>query len=268
MRDGNPATTPWSDLFARARGQDGTWTLAIPDDWMQGRTIFGGLQAALALRAMRELVPQVPLRTLQGTFLAPSPAGVLTARARVLRTGKSATHVEARLVDGETTLAVLIGVFGAARPSAVTLLPQQVAVTAAKPIEFPYVPGLIPAFTQHFKVRWLRGMPPYTGDTVTDPVMEIGMLDRGPATEGHVLAIADFPPPVALSHLKAPAPGSTLTWMIELLADSFDALPLAGWRIDAQLAAARAGYTSQSIMVWGPAGEPVAMSRQSMVVFG
>ena len=104
--------------------------------------------------------------------------------------------------------------------------------------------------------------------TRTDHVLEVGLCDDGPATEGHVLAIADFIPPIALSHLKAPAPGSTLTWMIEMLADRVDTLGLDRGRIDAQLAAARDGYTSQSVMVWGPGGEPVAMSRQSMVVFG
>lgn len=271
MRDGAPVTpepTPWSQLLARTRVQPGVASLEVTADWMQGRTVFGGLQAAVALRAMRSWVPHVPLRTLQGTFLAPVPQGALTARAQVLRTGKSATHVEARVVDGDATLAVLIGVFGAPRESNVTVVPRQPAVAAAKPIDFPYVAGLTPAFTQHFKVRWLRGLPPYTGDTQTDHVLEVGLRDAGPATEDHVLAMADFIPPVALSHLRAPAPGSTLTWMIELLTRDFGGLGTERWRIDAQLAAAGEGYTSQSVMVWGPRGEPVAMSRQSMVVFG
>jgi acyl-coenzyme A thioesterase PaaI-like protein len=260
--------TPWTRLFAAVRAQAGSATLDIPPDWLQGRTVFGGLQAALAVRAMRTLVPQVPLRTLQGTFLAPVPAGAVTARARVLRTGRSATHVEAQLVDGDATLAVLVGVFGAARPSTVEVTPRQPAVEAKRPIEFGYLPGVMPAFTQHFKVRYLAGMPPYTGSADAAHVLEVGMRDDGPATEGHVLAIADYIPPVALSHLRSPAPGSTLTWMIELLAERFADLPLERWRVDATLAAARGGYTSQSVVVWGPGGEPLAFSRQSMVVFG
>lgn len=263
-----PAPTPWSRLLASARAASGAAALDVPADWLQGRTVFGGLQAAVALRAMRTLVPDAPLRTLQGTFVAPAPPGTLHARAQVLRTGKSATHVEARLVDGDATLALLVGVFGAPRASALALAPRQPPAPAGAPVAFPYVAGLTPAFTQHFDVRWLRGLPPYTGDTQTDHVLEVGLRDEGPASEGHVLAMADFIPPLALSHLKAPAPGSTLTWMLELLAERFDALPLQRWRIDATLAAARHGYTSQSVMVWGPGGEPLAMSRQSMVVFG
>lgn len=263
-----PAPTPWTPLFERVRASAGHAALDVPPDWLQGRTVFGGLQAALALRSMRTLVPDVPLRTLQGTFLAPVPGGTMTATARVLRTGRSATHVEARLVDGDATLALLVGVFGVARASAVDLRPRQQPVASPRPLAFGYIPGLMPAFTQHFSVRFLRGGVPYSGSSQADNVLEVGLRDAGPCTEGHVLAMADFIPPIALSHLKAPAPGSTLTWMIETLADRFDGLALQGWRIDATMAAARDGYTSQSLMVWGPNGEPLATSHQSMVVFG
>lgn len=262
-------TTPWSLLFSGLHLQPGMASVAVTADWLQGRTVFGGLQAAVALRAMRTLVPAVPLRTLQGTFLAPVPEGTVTAAARVLRIGKSATHVESRIVDGDATLALLVGVFGSARASTVNVPPKQAPLQGeGKPIEFRYIPGVIPAFTQHFKVRWLRGLPPFTADTRTDHVLEIGLRDTGPVTEGHVLAMADFIPPIALSHLKSPAPGSTLTWMIEMLTERFDGLSLEHWRIDATMGAARDGYTSQSVMVWGPGGEPLATSRQSMVVFG
>ena len=263
-----PPPRPWTRLFENARVQPGSATLPVGADWLQGRTVFGGLQAAVALRAMRTLVPEVPLRTLQGTFLSPVPEGVVTARAEVLRTGKSATHVEARIVDGNTPLALLVGVFGAVRSSAVQVQPRAPVVPGGKALEFPYVPGVIPAFTQHFKARWLRGQFPFTGDTATQHVVELAMRDAGPATEGHVLALADFIPPIGLSHLKTPAPGSTLTWMIELLAERFDGLALAGWRVDVTMDYARDGYTGQTVMLWGPGGMPVATSRQAMVVFG
>jgi hypothetical protein len=94
------------------------------------------------------------------------------------------------------------------------------------------------------------------------------MKDEGPMTDGHVIAIADFIAPVALSYLDAPAPGSTLTWMLEFLCDDVHHQPLTGWRIDAELIAARDGYTNQAVTVWGSDGTAVALSRQSMLVFG
>jgi acyl-CoA thioesterase len=260
--------TPFPSLLRAISAAPGAVSLAVPDDWMQGRTVFGGVQGALALAAMRTLVPETPLRTLQGTFVAPVPGGTLRATARILRTGRSATQVEARIVDDGATLAILVGVFGTARPSAVNVQPVQPAVDRPQRIEFRYVPGAVPAFTQHFTSAWLQGQPPYTGDTGLRHVLEVGMRDGGPATEAHVLAIADFIAPVGLSHLKTIAPGSTLTWMIEFLTDRFDGLASSGWRVDAEMNSARDGYTGQSVMVWGPGGVPVAFSRQSMVVFG
>jgi acyl-CoA thioesterase len=258
----------YSDLLLSTRLEAGTATLDVGDDWMQGRSVFGGLQAALAVRAMRTLVPaDVPLRTLQVTFIAPVPSGPMRAQAQLLRQGSSAAQVEARLVDGTRVLAHAIGVFGTARPSAIARAPLQPKVDAGVPHAFGFVPGVTPNFTQHFDARWIRGGLPFSGDPLPETVIELGMRDHGTATEAHVIAIADFVPPVALSMLAAPAAGSSLTWMLELTG-RFEDLALAGWRIDAELVAARDGYTNQSTNIWGPHGELVALSRQSMVVFG
>lgn len=259
----------FSEALAGVQRDGDRWTASVSEDWLQGRSAFGGLQVALALRAMRTLVPmEVPLRSLQVTFVAPVPAGSIRIAANVLRQGKSVTQVEARLLDGDATLCLVIGVFGAARESKLHLLPAQPLVDATStPQVLRYVPGLLPQFTQHFQARWLVGDIPFSGSKKTGQVVEVDLKDEGLADETHVVAFADFIPPVALSMLDQPTPGSSLTWMLELFADS-RGLPLQGWRIDAHLQAAQDGYTSQQVMLWGPQGEPVALSRQSMVVFG
>lgn len=258
----------FSELMRSVQDEPGACAVEVPDDWLQGRSVFGGLQVALAVRAMRTLVPDMPLRTLQILFAAPVPGGCVRAQAQVLRRGKSTLHVEARILNGSETLALVVGVFGTARESVVSVAPQQAVVDASKAIEFRYIPGVTPAFTQHFASRWLRGSLPFTGSDTREIVVEIAMRDNGNASEGHVLAIADLIPPIALSHLRKFSPGSSMTWMLEFLGDDFTHLPLDGWRVDAELVFAGDGYTSQSAMVWGPGGVPVALSRQSMVVFG
>jgi len=259
----------FSEVLKSVRRDGEAWIAAISEDWLQGRSAFGGIQAALAVRAMRELVPaDVPLRSLQVAFIAPVSAGTVRMTAGILRRGKSVMQIEARLMDGDTTACLAIGVFGAARASMLRIWPAQPDVEAmAKPHVLRYAPGLLPQFTQHFDARWLQGDIPFTGSTKTTQIVEVGLKDDGVAEESQVIAFADFIPPVALSMLDQPAPGSSLSWMLELFADHRD-LPLSGWRIDAQLQAAQDGYTSQQVMLWGPGGEPVALSRQSMVVFG
>jgi acyl-CoA thioesterase len=260
--------TPLSSLLRRARSSEpGRSVLAVPEDWMQGRSVFGGLQIAHVLQTMRSLVPRTPLRTLQATFFSPV-AGELTAEALILRTGKNTVHVQGRLVDGGATAALVVGVFGAGRPSVVTVAPERPAVPPSDAPKLPFLPGITPIFMQHFEARWLQGSPPFAGDTGSRAmVVDLTLLDEGPATEEHLAVIADFVPPVALSHLTSPTPGSTLTWMLEIIGPGL-ASSLRGWRVDAELVAATEGYTSQSSMIWGPDGRLAATSHQSMLVFG
>ena len=261
--------TPFSVLMSSVEARGGESRVVVPEDWTQGRTLFGGLQAAIALKAMRSLVPEAPLRSLQVTFVGPVPGGEVKASARVIRSGKSTTHVEGRIVDGEVTLATMVGIFGLARPSVVNVRPQQPAVVSAgKPFELRYVEGgPAPTFTQHFKARWLRGGPPFSGATDHENVIELGLHDTGFATEYHVVAMADFIPPIALSFLTERVAAASLNWMLEVIAEDVSAMPLDGWRIDAHLTAAAGGYTHQSLELWGPGGVPVALGRQTMAVF-
>ena len=73
---------------------------------------------------------------------------------------------------------------------------------------------------------------------------------------------------IALNMLTAPVNGSSLTWMVEFLRDRYDDLPATGWRVDAELVAARDGYLNQSLSLWAPDGTPAALGRQTMTIFG
>jgi|HubBroStandDraft_1064217.scaffolds.fasta_scaffold46339_2 acyl-CoA thioesterase len=261
--------THFSQLLSSARKEDGVWRTTVPDDWMQGRSVFGGLQGALAVRAMRSCVAaEVPLRVLQMTFIAPAARGDLDVRPQMLRSGKNATHVEARISSGGALASIAVGVFGRGRPSRVEVIPHVAGVPPeetrlASAVAAPHI-----NFTQHFTMRWLRGDPPFSGTTVPRAVIEVGLNDDGVTGAEHVIAIADAIPPLALSFLQAPAPSSTLTWTLELLKDRLDDLSLDGWVQHAELTAGRDGYTSQSAFVCARDGSVVALSRQNMVVFG
>lgn len=241
----------------------------VGDDWLQGRSVFGGLQAAIALAAMRVHAPDLPLRTLQMTFIAPVPAGTVRAVATPLRSGKNTQHVQARLEDEQgELLALVVGVFGAGRASRVQREPTLPAMNDAATAQvLPFLPGITPNFMQHFAVTLREGALPFTAKPVHSSRYSVDLVDDGAASEWHLLAIADFVPPVALSWMDTVVPGSSLTWMLEVLDDDYREQRLQGWRIDAELVAARDGYTSQSTWIVAPDGRAVALSQQSMVVF-
>jgi len=66
------------------------------------------------------------------------------------------------------------------------------------------------------------------------------------------------------------APGSSLTWTLELIAEvgpeAFPAESILGYA--AATDAARDGYAHTHAMLWRPDGKLVAISRQTITVFG
>ncbi len=66
---------------------------------MQGRTTYGGLSAALALRAALDLEPELPpLRSAQVAFIGPL-SGAVTVTATRLRRGRNAAFIQADVVS-------------------------------------------------------------------------------------------------------------------------------------------------------------------------
>lgn len=259
----------FTELLNSIQSEPGVSLLPEPGDWLQGRALFGGLQTILCLHAMRSLLPDITLRSLQTTFIQPARSKQVRAVASVIRAGKNVTHAEARLLDDEeNVVALVVGVFGATRESKVNIKPHQPEVISENPRHFRHLPGAA-GFTNHFEATWLVGKMPFGNDDNTQNVVQLSIPEEKNCNEYHVVALADFIPPVALSHLpKPPVPGSSMTWMLEFLSDDYQGLPLENWRVDAELVAAGEGYTHQSVMLWGPNGEPVALSRQNMVIFG
>lgn len=257
-------------LEGQPLGENGNGTVVIPSDWMQGRSAFGGLQAALLLRAMRQLVGEgtPPLRVMQVNFIAPVPANKpIGCAVQVLRRGRNVLQVEGRLRDEQGTLCLAIGVFGVPRASAVLLRPEQRPVACSESRGMVYTGRKTAEFLQHFSLRWLEGALPFSAADRAESVVMLAHRDPAFTTEAHVVALADVPPLAALSLLTGPVARSSLTWTLELLGTPIDNAPRNEWRMDTALVAASGGYTQQSAMLWSPNGQPVALSRQTGVVF-
>ena len=198
-------TVAFDTILRPTARREGELCFTITEDWMQGRSTFGGLQAAMALKAMRETTGvTAPLRVLQTSFIAPVGGGEVTVRASTLRAGKSVTHVEARLMQGADTLCLVVGIFGVARESAI-VVPMAGANAAASPEGFkdlPFARGIAPNFTQHFQWRWAAGGWPYSGSV--EPFTRIWLRHRTATGTGAaeaeyaMVALADAVPSPAL----------------------------------------------------------------------
>ncbi len=248
-----------------------THQVQVSADWSQGRTLFGGLQTAIALHALQQMMPpDAPLRTLQVIFVAPLPPDApITVKTAKLREGRSAIHGEARLHNAEGDVAcVVVAVFGRARPSKLRFATVMSAADSQNTIETPFVPKLMPTFLQHFRTCWEKGCLPYSG--AAEPISRVWMAhrDTNPLSLAHMVALADVIPTPAMSTLKTRANASSLTWSLDVLDIDVDFAPDALWRMDAVATDAADGYISQTATLFNPAGRAAAHARQTAVVFG
>jgi acyl-CoA thioesterase len=271
----NHPLTPLANLIKQRKVSADAVQFNMSEDWLQGRTLFGGLTAALAVQAMRDICgSDWPLRALQTSFVGPVPAGVFSIRVQLLRQGKNIRQVQAQLMQGEgdgaMVAAVFLGVFGANRESSLgSLRPAMPA--AAKSVEeslpLPFIPNLTPNFTQHFDFRWADGAFPFMGADVWSSSVHILMHNpEGIDNELMAVMLADAGPTPPLARLKAPAAASSVSWALELRAvPSVDSD--AFWRMDKQAHVVDDGYVNETTHLWTPDGRIAALGYQVVAVY-
>ena len=240
----------------------------IPGDWMQGRTAYGGLSAALALHGALELcAPRFPLRTALVAFVGPT-AGDCTLTAELLRQGKSSEAVSAtvRSADGVGTQATFL--FGRDREIAVD----------ADALPMPDVPGVgelperrsreLPTFTQHFDMRLAGGEPLASGAEVGELIWWVRFREPVSAPPAvALLALSDALPPAAMCHMTAPAPISSTSWMLHML-DLEPETQDGWWLLRSTATRTRGGFSAQEMTIWNTEGRAVATGGQGIAVYG
>lgn len=249
--------------------------VVVPASWGQGRACFGGLAAALVYQVMEAKVPVGrPVRSLAITFVGPLAVDVpVSLEAEVLREGKAVSQVLGRAVQDGRVVTLIQGSFGASRASAVRVeaepAPSLAPLEDCK--ELPYIPGVTPEFTQHLAMRWAIGGLPFSNSMSREMggwVRMRGDVEREPVTAAEVLALVDAWPPAPLSHLSGYAPGSSLTWTIEFV-QPLPAFDTHEWcRYRAIIEHASDGYGHCAAALWTEKGELIALSRQTVTVFG
>ncbi|WP_312233181.1 acyl-CoA thioesterase [Stutzerimonas nitrititolerans] len=249
--------------------------MQVPASWGQGRAGFGGLAAALVYEAMLAKVPQGrPVRSLAITFVGPLQVDTpVSFEAEVLREGKAVSQMLGRAVQNGQVVTLIQGSFGASRDSVVEVAAEP--APAIPPLEqcqsLPYLPGVTPEFTRHLEMRWGIGGLPFSGNTSREMggwVRQRGEVERETLTVSHLLALVDAWPPAVLPHLNSFAPASSLTWTIEFV-QPLPRLDTHDWcQYRAVIEHAREGYGHCAAALWNAEGELIALSRQTVTVFG
>lgn len=247
-------------------------TVQLPDNWMQGRTVFGGISAAAMLEALLKLVPDGRMpRTLTISFVGPLEPGPVELRTEVYRSGKHVTQAQAWLSQKGEVQGTLLASFGSGRESMLNIGNGPVPVVAepASAMQLPNVPGITPQFTEHFEYRWLSPYLPMSGKG--DGVLSGWMRFREPEPAlgfSHVLAMLDAWPVACFSLFQRPAPFSSLSWTLEFLGEIPAESGNDYWLFEDVTDHAVDGYAQTRARLWSPSGQLVALSRQTVSIFG
>lgn len=258
--------TPFTDLLARLAPDAAAQHIDLPEDWLQGRTTYGGLTAALCLQSVLNTVPDLPpLRSAQFAFLGPA-TGRLSLRPQTLRQGKSATFVAVD-AEGEAGVAARAMLcFAAARPSQFDhrdVTPPDASHWDACPDFFGTAAR--PNFTRHFETR-LADMSGQRGGSPALTVWARHVDGKAGGAFAALAALGDTLPPPALAVAATRFPISTMTWSFDVLDDAPDSAS-GWWLLHSKAESIVHGYSSQIMTLWNDIGQPVLRGRQTVAIF-
>lgn len=268
MTDTIETLTSFSDILGTLRRTHDVFHAEPPEDWRQGRTLFGGLTAALSVAAAHQAFPDLPpLRSAQFAFVGPA-AGALEVEPTLVRAGKSAAFVDVTVRSEETTALRAMLVFGAARRSSHSYrdLPEP-PVAPPDLLACFFDAPFAPRFSQHFDARFAGGARAVSGADKPELLLWLRHRDgTAPDDIASLIALGDVPPPAAMTMFATPAPISTVTWSLDVLGDKIAG---AGWHlIHVEAETVEDGYATQRMTLWDQNGAPMLAARQSVAVFG
>lgn len=247
------------------------YNLSFPANWCQGRTAFGGLSAAMLFSAMRNAIsPERELLSLSTNFVGPLIADTpFDISLTILREGKNATQIEARILQNNHVAVIALGCFAIKRDSNVIVDNNQTCPLS--PVNeqhlIPYTEGVTPQFFQHMSFNIQKGAMPFSNA----PNGELAGWMRLKETPkelsvAHILALTDAWPPAQLQMYSKVAPASSMSWYIEFLPHK--QLKSDAWlAFDAFTHHSRDGYACEEANIYNQSGELIAMSRQTVALF-
>lgn len=251
-------------LLSAARQPDGSFAFDTPDDWLQGRTAYGGLTAAVAYNAAKGVEAQLPpLRSTQIAFIGPVSNAVQT-HATLLRRGKSSAFVEVRVTSNGELAMLGTFLFMAERPSSVSLAAPQ-APTAPLPEDAEVaMRGKGPAYRNQLEFRHAASLQSRSKPELLRWARLREREDIDPVSE--LLLIGDSLPAGILPLFEIPPIVSSANWTVHVHGTDI-ATHDGWWLVQNKGESAMGGISNQLMSVWNRAGDAALSSSQTVSYF-
>ena len=209
------------DEILQALANSDNQSVTIPDNWAQGRTVYGGLTAALVYQRMQQLVdedkPQEtrPIRYFNLSFIGPLLINeAMTIEVELIRTGRSASQLIAYVKQNGKTCVIAQACFAIDRDSKISITEQH-QHDMEKPKKA-NITAKMPKFLRHIEFDLQQGRMPFMHGK-KDYIHGWMRFKKSPKNfnETHLIALIDAWPCTVLQQLKLPAPASTMNWNLE-----------------------------------------------------
>lgn len=244
----------------------------VDASWGQGRALFGGIQAALLVRAYDATLsdPERQLRTLSVAFCRATTAGELTVEARLEREGRYISHLSARLLQDGEVVATSLAVYARDRNDPLVLDDAEPPVLPP-PESLPITPPhpLLPAFTRHFDTRFVPGTAPYSGGDEAETRGWVRFAEPTLLDAAALATLLDVWPPAVITILAPPRSSAS----VDLRYDIVSPLPIAGatpedfYAFRCRNLHWRAGHGIDEGELWTRDGRAIARVRQLRATF-
>ncbi|WP_235973705.1 acyl-CoA thioesterase [Parasphingopyxis marina] len=240
----------------------------VPQEWLQGRTAYGGLSAAVALHAAQQKLETLPpLRSAQVAFVGPI-AGDIRVEPVPLRIGRTASFVQSDIhfdKDGDWTLGLkTLFVCMDERESAIDHVQADYPPVPPPDIGKATTRATSLSFLQHFEFADVKDVE---GQGPADYLRWIRLRDRAdidPMVE--LMLIADALPPAAMRLVDGFGPISSITWQVNILTTT-PQTDDGWWLLRSRSDYARHGASSQVMSVWNTRGEQIVTGMQGVALF-
>lgn len=256
-----------ASLLEPINGKPGPVRLDAAENWMQGRTLYGGASALIGYTMATRAFPDLPpLRAAQIGFVAPIGEDI-ELTAEIIRQGRNVTQVRSEIhSDGKCALTGF-WLFGANRDA-------NAQHDAAKPENWPGAPtenarameGQGPSFIQNnFEIRFGQAKDEDHGATIRRwaRLTENHDLD----TVSQLVLMGDVMPPGAMRIMQRMGPISSINWSFNVLEPTTESAD--GWFLAENASQhADAGYSSERLRMWDSTGRHMLDGLQCVAVFG
>lgn len=256
-----------SELLEPITAGGGPLHLPAAQQWMQGRTLYGGASALIAYVAATRAFPDLPpLRAAQIAFVAPVGTD-MELRAEIIRQGRNVTQVRSEILcEGKIALTAFL-LFGAGREANGRHAAPPLSPLAGEPEDGALVDSAsAPEFLKNnYEVR-------HTAERVEpgEPVVRrwVRLLDRfGLDPVQELILIGDTLPPSAIRIMERRGPISSINWSFNLL-DPAPATRDGWWLAETASDHVDHGYSSERLRLWNSEGRQITAGIQSAAIFG